>query len=142
MRMIIQCWSSQPFAGNVTSPEKTAPAASSSVSPQFALLMAVCRLLPALTSVVAPGAGVSAKLVDMKTRGNSAGPSKLLELGVGDGVAAAATASENEWLAVLFAESVTCAVKLKLPLWVVVPLRCPVLLKPKPCGSEPPASTH
>lgn len=65
MRTMIQFWSVQGFAGKVNWPENVAPAVSSIVSPQFALFRAVCKLPPALTKVVLPGAGVSAIVVSI-----------------------------------------------------------------------------
>ncbi len=59
-------------------PVKVAPSCSATVSPQAALLRASCRLSPAFTEIVLPGAGVLVMEVDIVTRGSSAGPSKLL----------------------------------------------------------------
>src|SRR5262249_57081746 len=56
---------------------KVAPACNCSVSPQEAALIAVCRLPPDGTRVVAPGLGVLAVSVCRNTRGNSAGPSNF-----------------------------------------------------------------
>src|ERR1700734_2469883 len=105
VRMMIQCWSSQAFAGSTYCPAaKVAPACNSIVSPQLALSSARCRSPPAFTVVVEPGAGVSASVVLRYTRGSSAGPSKLL-------FAAADTASVRLWLAECEALSVTFTVK-------------------------------
>jgi hypothetical protein len=49
VRMMIQCALSQGFAGTVNWPVNVAPAASEIVSPQFALVNALCKLPPALT---------------------------------------------------------------------------------------------
>lgn len=109
VRTIIQCWSSQAFAGKVNCPEKVAPACSAMVSPQFALLRAVCRLPPLLTEIVDPGAGVSDIAVWRYARGNSAGPSNP-EDGVGLlGFGADATESAKVCVAELFEASVTRA---------------------------------
>jgi hypothetical protein len=116
--MMIQCWLSQGLAGKVKLPEKVAPAASSIVSPQLALFNAVCRLPPALTKVVAPGAGVLARAVCMYVTGNCAGPSELPLVGGGGG---ADTGSEKALLAVLFPASVAWAMNENCPVCVVVP---------------------
>ena len=70
VRMMIQCELSHGFAGRVKVPAKVAPAASSIVSPQLALFSALCRLLPALTNVVVPGAGVLASALCMYVTGS------------------------------------------------------------------------
>src|SRR5215468_8749126 len=85
VRMMIQCELSQGFAGSVNWPVNVAPAARATVSPQFALFSAVCRLLLALTLIVVPGAGVLASDVCMKVTGNCAGPSYPPEPGGGGG---------------------------------------------------------
>lgn len=45
------------------------------MSPQWALFSACCKLAPAGTTVLPPGAGVAAMAEFTDTRGNSAGPS-------------------------------------------------------------------
>jgi hypothetical protein len=57
VRMMIQCALSQALAGRVNFPLKVAPACKLMVSPQFALFSAVCKLPPAGTKTVLPGAG-------------------------------------------------------------------------------------
>src|ERR1700722_3914889 len=105
VRIMIQCWSSQAFAGKVNCPPvKVAPACNLIVSPQLALFSAPCRSPPAFTVVVEPGAGVSARVVLRYARGNSAGPSKLLFV-------AAETASVRLWFVEGEALSVTFTVK-------------------------------
>src|ERR1700678_939980 len=78
VRTMIQFCSSHSFAGNVIAPVNVAPACNSIVSLQLALFNAVCRLSPEFTETLAPGAGVSARVVLRYTRGSSAGPSKAL----------------------------------------------------------------
>src|SRR5437870_13913562 len=68
VRMMIQCELSQGFAGTVNNPLNVAPAVSLIVSPHFALFRAACKLPPALTRMVAPGAGVFAKASGNKWR--------------------------------------------------------------------------
>jgi hypothetical protein len=63
VRMMIQCELSQGFAGRVNKPLNVAPAASLIVSPHVALFRAVCKLPPAGTRIVVPGAGVFAMAV-------------------------------------------------------------------------------
>src|SRR5215470_17904398 len=137
--MMIQCELSQGFAGSVNWPVNVAPAARATVSPQFALFGAVCRLLPALTLIVVPGAGVLASVVCMKVTGNCAGPSYPPEPGGGGG---AETARLNDLLVVLLPASVTWAVNVKLPVCAVVPDRLPVLVRTNPVGSAPEATFH
>ena len=59
VRMIIQWLSSHGFAGKVKNPLKVAPDCSKIVSPQLAAFSAFCKLPPALTVIMLPGAGVS-----------------------------------------------------------------------------------
>lgn len=81
VRIVIQWALSQGLAGIVRSPVKlkVPPACSCNVSPQDAALIAVCRLAPDGTWIVAPGLGVLAISVCRNTRGNSAGPSNFPE---------------------------------------------------------------
>src|SRR5215469_5421663 len=136
---MIQCRSSHALAGNTRFPLKVAPAANSIVSPQLAPFKAFCRLPPALTTVTAPGAGVFAMLVCMRICGSWAGPSVVPPPPVDAG---AATDRDSDWLALLLLASVTLALNENCPVWVVVPLNCPVLLRLKPCGSVPEATVH
>src|SRR5271166_6865219 len=110
VRTMIQCPLSQDLAGKVSRPEfvNVAPACSSMVSPQLALSSAACRSPPKLTLITAPGAGVFARVVFKYTRGNSAGPSKLLVTG---GVLAGDTVKVKLRVADFEAASVTFAVK-------------------------------
>src|SRR5258706_15504148 len=78
VRMTIQWALSQFFALRVKRPVKTAPALSSTVSPQRALSNAACRLPPGGTVTMLPGVGVSKSELATVTRGSSAGPSKGL----------------------------------------------------------------
>ncbi len=59
VRTTIQWLSSQLFAGKVNTPAKVAPACNKIVSPQLAAFSALCKLPPALTVIMLPGAGVS-----------------------------------------------------------------------------------
>src|SRR5690348_281046 len=79
--MIIQCASSQALAGRLNGPENVMPAGRSKVSPQLAVSIAVCKL--SVTTMDAPGAGVSDIMKGIAILGSSAGPSKL-EAGGGD----------------------------------------------------------
>jgi hypothetical protein len=54
----------------------------------------------------------------------------------------ALTARERVWVVVLLVASVIFALKLKVPVWVVIPESCPPLLKEKPVGREPDATVH
>ena len=110
MRTMIQCPLSHDLAGKVSKPEfvNVAPACNSIVSPQLALSSAACRSPPALTLMMAPGAGVFANVVFKYTRGNSAGPSKLLVTG---GVLAGDTVKVKLCVTDFEVASVTFAVK-------------------------------
>jgi hypothetical protein len=137
---MIQCWSSHAFAGKVNRQEKVAPACSKMVSPQFALLSAVCKLPPLLTGIVDPGAGVSDIAVWRYVRGNSAGPSNP-----DDGVGVfgfGAIEIAKLCVAKLFEASVTLAMNENCPVWLVEPVNCPVVLKLKPDGRDPDATDH
>ena len=54
----------------------------------------------------------------------------------------ALTASERVWLALWLAASVTLAVKLKVPVWLVVPESWPPFAREKPVGSDPDVTVH
>src|SRR5262249_34375036 len=77
-RTVIQCASSQFFAGKVTLfPLKDAPAWSSITSPQAAAFSADCRLWPSVSRVTLPGDGVADESVKKHDCGSCAGPSVL-----------------------------------------------------------------
>src|SRR5215470_12135630 len=111
VRMTIQCALSQGFEGRMNCPLNVAPAASLIVSPHDALFRAVCKLPPAATTIVAPGAGVLAMAVLKKTEGSCAGPSEP-PLVV---VEAAETDKTSDFDAVTFVASVTVAVIENVP---------------------------
>jgi hypothetical protein len=77
VRIWIQWASSHGLDGSLKFPVNVAPASSSSASPHFAALRAVCRSAPDVTLTTRPGVGVAATDVMKTDRGSSAGPSKL-----------------------------------------------------------------
>src|SRR5215470_11551163 len=113
VRMTIQCELSQGFEGRMNSPLNVAPAASLIVSPHDALFRAVCKLPPAATRIVPPGAGVFAMAVLKKTEGSCAGPSEP-PLVV---VEAAETDKTSVCEELTLVASVTLAVIEKVPAW-------------------------
>src|SRR5215469_343052 len=112
---------------------KLAPACKRIVSPQLVASKTAWRSPPAGTYLETPGAGVFAVEVFKKTRGNSAGPSKL--------PLAEDTVSVRVCEADRLAASVTLVTKVKLPIWAVVPLSRPLELSSRtPPGSVPEAT--
>src|SRR5262249_12889970 len=76
---MIQCLSSQFFAGILKLPTKVAPTCNWMVSPQPALSIADLSSALVFTRTVFPGAGVSARALFTYSRGKSAGPSACPE---------------------------------------------------------------